>query len=95
MQHLEIETPEHVVLDLEIAGVGSRGLAALIDLGVLGGATVGVFVLLGILFGVGLTRVQTIEVARLATDWSGQGPIDLPGCTASRTGGRIVFAARS
>jgi len=45
-------------------------------------------------FGVGLTRVQTLEVARLVTDWSGQGPIDLPGCTAKRAGGRIVFAAR-
>jgi uncharacterized membrane protein SpoIIM required for sporulation/uncharacterized RDD family membrane protein YckC len=30
-QHLEVETPEHVVLDLEIAGVGSRLLAAVID----------------------------------------------------------------
>jgi len=45
-------------------------------------------------FGVGLTRTQTVEVARLATDWSGQGPLDLPGCTAARVGGRIVFAAR-
>ena len=45
-------------------------------------------------FGVGLTRTQTVEVARLVTDWSGQGPIDLPGCTAARDGGRIVFAAR-
>ncbi|GAA4481088.1 tRNA lysidine(34) synthetase TilS [Microbacterium panaciterrae] len=45
-------------------------------------------------FGVGLTRRQTVEVARLVTDWSGQGPIDLPGCTAARHGGRIVFAAR-
>ena len=45
-------------------------------------------------FGVGLTRTQTVEVARLVTDWSGQGPIDLPGCTATRQGGRIVFAAR-
>ena len=45
-------------------------------------------------FGVGLTRAQTVEVARLVTDWSGQGPIDLPGCTAARAGGRIVFAAR-
>ena len=31
-QHLEVETPEHVVLDLEIAGIGSRALAALIDM---------------------------------------------------------------
>lgn len=30
-QHLPIETPEHVMLDLEIAGVGSRLLAAVID----------------------------------------------------------------
>ncbi|MBO9627220.1 MAG: tRNA lysidine(34) synthetase TilS [Microbacterium sp.] len=44
-------------------------------------------------FGVSLTRTQTLEVARLATDWSGQGPIDLPGCTATRHRGRIVFTA--
>lgn len=44
-------------------------------------------------FGASLTRIQTVEVARLATDWSGQGPIDLPGCSAARVGGRIVFAA--
>ncbi|HET9065228.1 MAG TPA: stage II sporulation protein M [Gemmatimonadales bacterium] len=30
-QHLELETPEHVMLDLEIAGIGSRVLAALMD----------------------------------------------------------------
>lgn len=30
-QHLEVETPEHVVLDYEIAGLGSRALAALVD----------------------------------------------------------------
>ncbi len=41
-----------------------------------------------------LTRTQTIEVARLVTDWSGQGPIDLPGCRARRVGGRIEFSAR-
>ncbi|MBD8517017.1 tRNA lysidine(34) synthetase TilS [Plantibacter sp. CFBP 8804] len=45
-------------------------------------------------FGFSLTRSQTIEVARLVTDWAGQGPIDLPGLTASRHAGRIVFAAR-
>lgn len=45
-------------------------------------------------FGVSLTRVQTLEVARLVTDWAGQGPIDLPSCTASRRGSRIVFTAR-
>jgi tRNA(Ile)-lysidine synthase len=45
-------------------------------------------------FGVSLTRGQTLEVARLVTDWSGQGPIDLPACTARRSGGQIVFTAR-
>ncbi|GAA5201679.1 tRNA lysidine(34) synthetase TilS [Microbacterium jejuense] len=42
-----------------------------------------------------LTRAQTLEVARLATDWTGQGPIDLPGCRARRAGGRIEFSARA
>ncbi|GGD89575.1 tRNA(Ile)-lysidine synthase [Microbacterium murale] len=45
-------------------------------------------------FGASLTRTQTVEVSRLVTDWSGQGPIDLPGCSAARVGGRIVFTAR-
>ncbi|WP_029151331.1 tRNA lysidine(34) synthetase TilS [Microbacterium indicum] len=40
-----------------------------------------------------LTRAQTLEVARLVTDWRGQGPIDLPGCSAARIGTRIVFTA--
>jgi len=44
-------------------------------------------------FGVSLTRTQTIEVARLVTDWNGQGPIDLPECSAVRRDGRIVFSA--
>lgn len=34
-QHLEVETPEHVLLDYEIAGLGSRALAALIDTSIL------------------------------------------------------------
>ena len=46
-------------------------------------------------FGVGLTRSQTLEVARLVTDWRGQSPIDLPGCVAERRGAQLVFAARS
>lgn len=46
-------------------------------------------------FGVSLTRTQTLEVARLATDWRGQGPIDLPGCLARRAGGRIEVVARA
>jgi tRNA(Ile)-lysidine synthase len=46
-------------------------------------------------FGVSLTRAQTLEVARLAVDWRGQGPIDLPGCLARRTGTRIEIVARA
>lgn len=46
-------------------------------------------------FGVSLTRTQTVEVARLVTEWAGQGPIDLPGCSAVRQGGRVVFTARA
>lgn len=41
-----------------------------------------------------LSRSQTLEVARLVTDWSGQGHIDLPGCRARRIGGRVEFTAR-
>lgn len=44
-------------------------------------------------FGASLTRAQTLEVVRLVTDWSGQGPIDLPGCRARRVGGRVEFTA--
>ena len=44
-------------------------------------------------FGESLTRAQTLEVARLVTDWSGQGPIDLPGCRVRRVGGRIEFTS--
>lgn len=45
-------------------------------------------------FGVSLTRTQTLEVARLVTEWRGQGPIDLPGCRAQRTGSLVEFTAR-
>jgi tRNA(Ile)-lysidine synthase len=45
-------------------------------------------------FHVSLSRAHTLEVARLVTDWRGQGPLDLPGLTVSREGGLIVFRAR-
>lgn len=44
-------------------------------------------------FGVSLTRTQTLEIARLVTDWHGQGPIVVSGCHVTRTAGRLVFAA--
>ncbi|WP_456284549.1 tRNA lysidine(34) synthetase TilS [Microbacterium sp. JZ101] len=46
-------------------------------------------------FGASLTRTQTLEVARLVSDWQGQGPIDLPGFVADRRGALIAFTARS
>ena len=43
-------------------------------------------------FHVSLSRAHTLEVARLVTDWHGQGPIDLPGVRARREAGLIVFS---
>ncbi|MGO1957367.1 tRNA lysidine(34) synthetase TilS [Microbacterium sp.] len=45
-------------------------------------------------FGASLTRRQTLEIARLVTDWHGQGPIDLPGFSAERRSARVVLTAR-
>lgn len=42
-------------------------------------------------FGASISRAQTLEVARLVTDWHGQGPVSLPGIRVERTGARIVF----
>lgn len=44
-------------------------------------------------FGISLSRTQTLEVARLVTDWHGQGPIDLPrGIRATRAGAHVVLS---
>lgn len=45
-------------------------------------------------FGRSLDRNHTLEIARLVTDWHGQGPIDVPGIRVRRQGGLIVFTAR-
>src|SRR5690606_28108510 len=45
-------------------------------------------------FGSSLDRGHTLEIARLVTDWRGQGPIDVPGIRVSREAGLIVFTAR-
>jgi tRNA(Ile)-lysidine synthase len=42
-------------------------------------------------FGVALSRTQTLEVARLVTDWHGQDGVDLPGVRAVRRDGRLLF----
>ncbi|MFF2494298.1 tRNA lysidine(34) synthetase TilS [Agromyces sp. NPDC058064] len=44
-------------------------------------------------FGVSLSRAQTLEVARLVTEWHGQGPLDLPGgALVTRAGAHLVFS---
>ena len=48
-QHLEVETPEHVTLDYEIAGIGSRAAAALLDFLILGGLALAATLLLVLL----------------------------------------------
>jgi tRNA(Ile)-lysidine synthase len=45
-------------------------------------------------FGVSLSRAHTLEIARLVTDWHGQGPLDVPGVSVARAGGMIEFRAR-
>jgi tRNA(Ile)-lysidine synthase len=44
-------------------------------------------------FHVSLSRQQTLEVARLVTDWHGQKPLDLPGVRVERQGGLLIFTA--
>lgn len=44
-------------------------------------------------FHVALSRAQTLEIARLVTDWHGQGPLDLPGVRVERQGGLLLFSA--
>ncbi|MCU1546214.1 MAG: tRNA(Ile)-lysidine synthetase [Homoserinimonas sp.] len=44
-------------------------------------------------FGVSLSRKHTLEVARLITDWHGQGTLNLPGVSVTRERGLIVFSA--
>jgi tRNA(Ile)-lysidine synthase len=44
-------------------------------------------------FHVSLSRAQTLEVARLVTDWHGQAALDLPGIRVERRAGLLVFSA--
>lgn len=46
-------------------------------------------------FHVSLTRAQTLEVARLVTDWHGQSGVDLPGVRVERRDGLLRFSART
>jgi tRNA(Ile)-lysidine synthase len=44
-------------------------------------------------FGVTLQRVHTLAVARLVTDWHGQGALDLPGVRVVRKDGWLILTA--
>ena len=46
-------------------------------------------------FHVSLSRTHTLEVARLVTEWHGQGPLDLPGVRVERQGGLLLFTANN
>ncbi|MFT2689800.1 tRNA lysidine(34) synthetase TilS [Clavibacter zhangzhiyongii] len=46
-------------------------------------------------FAAHLSRAHVLEVARLVTDWRGQGPVDLPGVRVVREGGLLVLRART
>lgn len=48
-QHLEVETPEHVVIDYDIAGLGSRSLAALIDSAIVAALILALFIVMALL----------------------------------------------
>lgn len=44
-------------------------------------------------FGLAISRAQTLEVARLVTDWRGQGAVHLPGVRVERHGHLLVFSS--
>ena len=46
-------------------------------------------------FHVSLSRSHTLEIARLVTDWRGQGPIDVPGVRVERRENLLHFSAHS
>ena len=46
-------------------------------------------------FHLSLSRAQTLEVARLVTDWHGQGAIHLPGIKVERQSGLLLFSANA
>jgi len=45
-------------------------------------------------FHASLSRAHTLEVARLVTEWRGQGPVDVPGVRVERQGALLLFTAK-
>ncbi len=69
-QHLEVETPELVVIDYEIAGLGSRALAAIYDAVLLVLGTIALVLAVGLLdLGRNAAVMAVLFVAYFATLW--------------------------
>lgn len=68
-QHLEVETPEHVVLDYEIAGLGSRALATFLDTLVLGVWSIAVGIVVMTQFSSGTWAGALLTVILFASTW--------------------------
>lgn len=68
-QHLEVETPEHVVLDYEIAGLGSRALATIIDTLLLGVWLLAVLIVFTTQLNVGSWLGAVMSVIAFASIW--------------------------
>jgi len=95
-QHLEIETPEHVVLDLEIAGIGSRALAAVLDMLILIGSALALVLVLTILSGYGVTlgRVGSVVLVLIGfVVWNGYF-ILFEGLRSGQTPGKRIAGIR-
>ncbi len=96
-QHMEVETPEHVVLDLEIAGVGSRLLAAVIDTAVVGGLSLVLTLLLLVLAEVGLVPtgpwVGVLMIGGMFLIWNGY-YVFFEGLRQGRTPGKARVGIR-
>ncbi len=91
-----VETPEHVVLDFEIAGIGSRALAALIDMAILlgilvaGGMIVAILTRLGLELGPWATALLLLAAFGL---WYGYFTF-FEGLRAGQTPGKRVAGIR-
>jgi uncharacterized membrane protein SpoIIM required for sporulation len=100
-QHLEVETPEHVMLDLEVAGVGSRLLAAVLDTVILTGIGAAAALLVAFLTsygvlpssGAGFTWLAALLVAAGFALWNGYF-ILFEGLRAGQTPGKRFVGIR-
>lgn len=69
-QHIDVETPEQVVLSYTVAGVGTRAAAALIDQLVMWGFIIAVYLLLLLPSWLGNKHTATPQPSRTAVAWA-------------------------